>query len=64
MIQLANDPSASRMDWQPAAAEPAKGPSLEVRRRGGHAWPFIVRPADRPAAQVGEQPPRPADSGS
>lgn len=52
MIQLASDPNASRPGWRPVPAE-AKGPALDTRRaaRTGHAWPFISRLADKPAAQ-------------
>ena len=47
MIQLATDPNASRSNWRPAAGE-AKEETLAARRpRSGHAWPFIVRSADR-----------------
>lgn len=51
MIQLATDPNASRLNWRPAATE-AKGNSLAARPgRSGHAWPFISRRDERPAAQ-------------
>ena len=47
MIQLATDPNASRSNWRPAAGE-AKEDTLAARRpRSGHAWPFIVRHAER-----------------
>ncbi len=49
MIQLANDPNASRMGCLPAQSE-SKGRSLEYpRSRGGHAWPFLSRHSSRPA---------------
>ena len=48
MIQLATDPNASRSNWRPAAAD-AKDATLARRNRSGHAWPFISRPAERPA---------------
>ncbi len=54
MIQLATDPNASRLNWRPAAAE-AKPHGL-AQRRNGHAWPFISRHDERPAAQ--QQAPR------
>ena len=43
MIQLANDPNASRMGSRPTPPD-SNGRSLEhPRNRGGHAWPFISR---------------------
>ena len=63
MIQLANDPNANRAGWRAAPAE-AKGAEGEAQRqRPGHAWPFLSRYAERPAAQ---RSPKPAanDSGS
>ena len=56
MIQLANDPNASRMGARPAPTE-SKGRSLEhPRSRGGHAWPFLSRHFGRavpPASSTG-----------
>lgn len=61
MIQLATDPAASRMKWRP---EQAKGDALQARQgKPGHAWPFIVRNADKPAAQGPARKPS-ADHGS
>jgi hypothetical protein len=49
MIQLANDPNASRMGSRPAQSE-SKGRGPEhARSRSGHAWPFISRHSGRPA---------------
>jgi hypothetical protein len=46
MIQLANDPNASRMA-RPAQSD-GKGRSLEhPRNRGAHAWPFLSRHSGR-----------------
>jgi hypothetical protein len=45
MIQLATAPTPGRAAWQP---EP-KGTPLEARKR--HAWPFISRHGEKPAAQ-------------
>jgi hypothetical protein len=62
MIQLANDPNTSRKDWRPAAPG-ANGFAAEDGRapRSGHAWPFISRPAERPAAlQESQRPARPS----
>jgi hypothetical protein len=51
MIQLASDPTASRMNWRTAQAE-GKGEALQAGKvRSRHAWPFISRHADKPAAQ-------------
>jgi hypothetical protein len=63
MIQLANDPNASRTSWRPAAAE--KAAARDARRgRPGHAWPFLSPHARRPVAQAeGAKTPR-NDSGS
>ena len=49
MIQLANDPNASRMGSRPAQSE-SKGRGLEhPRSRGSHAWPFLSRQSGRTA---------------
>ena len=48
MIQLANDPNASRMGSRPAQS-PSMVRGLEhPRTRGGHAWPFLSRHSGRP----------------
>ncbi len=61
MIQLATDPKASRLNWRPAEA---KDTGVAMRRgRAGHAWPFISRPAERPAGQPAPKT-TPGDSGS
>ncbi len=62
MIQLATDPHASRTNWRPAAAEAKENPLAPRRPRNGHAWPFIVRHADRSTPQ--EHKRTPSDSGS
>jgi hypothetical protein len=51
LIQLATDPNASRLNWRPAAAANAEehGPVAQ-KARSGHAWPFISRHTERPAA--------------
>jgi hypothetical protein len=49
MIQLANDPNASRMSFRPVQND-NKGRNPEhQRKRGGHAWPFLSRHAGHPA---------------
>jgi len=65
MIQLATDPRASRMDWRAAPGE-ARGLPGEPPRaaRSSHAWPFISRTAERPAAQPGAPRPGRESSGS
>jgi len=55
MIQLATDPKASRLTWRTTAGTEAK-PNGLAQRRNGHAWPFISRHDERPAAQ--QQAPR------
>ena len=51
MIQLASESNASRSGWRPAPVE-EKGVSVDARRsRAGHAWPFISRHGEKPAAQ-------------
>ena len=63
MIQLATEPTASRMSYRPAASD-AKGSDREVQRgRSGHAWPFLSRYATRPSQQEGRKNPD-NDSGS
>ena len=63
MIQLANDPAASRMIRHPAQTG-GKDPLLSAQRsRGGHAWPFLSRYAARPMPQD-HQKPTANDSGS
>ena len=62
MIQLANDPNASRTSWRPVAADKA----ARDPRRGppGHAWPFLSPQALRPAAQAESTKTPRNDSGS
>lgn len=62
MIQLANDPNASRA-FRPTAAEGKAGSAAESPRgRTGHAWPFLSRQGERPAPS-GDHP-KPAANGS
>jgi hypothetical protein len=56
MIQLASDPTASRVNWRPAPAEGKEATLQAQRGRSGHAWPFISRYADKPAAQQQKKP--------
>jgi hypothetical protein len=52
MIQLANDPHASRSFQRAAANDGDAGKALAAesqRARSGHAWPFLSRYAAQPA---------------
>jgi hypothetical protein len=49
MIQLANDPNASRMGWRPAQSESKVRKLEHPCSRGGHAWPFLSRQSGRTA---------------
>ena len=62
MIQLANDPNASRMALRPSADD-GKDPVFASKRRSAHAWPFISRHAARPISPNGPKTPS-SDSGS
>lgn len=66
MIELANDPNASRSFSRAAANDPGKEATAGSHRvRSGHAWPFLSRYAARPARDS-ENTHKPAanDSGS
>jgi len=58
MIQLATDPTASRMSYRPEQdEEEPKGHAFQAQRgRSGHAWPFLSRQAERPVRQDGQRP--------
>ena len=63
MIQLANDPNASKMSYRPEHSE-AKGSDFSTKRsRSGHAWPFLSKYAPRPTQQDNQKPTA-NDSGS
>ena len=63
MIQLANDPNASRAAGRPAGAD--KAVAHDARRgRPGHSWPFLSPHAQRPVAQQGSAKTPRNDSGS
>lgn len=62
MIQLANDPNASRASFRASANEKASAAAPQ-RGRPGHAWPFLSPHARRPVQQEGPKIPR-NDSGS
>ena len=63
MIQLANDPKASRMSYRPVQSEGKEAAPANQRGRSGHAWPFLSRQAYRPAQQDNQKPAA-NDSGS
>jgi hypothetical protein len=64
MIQLANDPHASR-SFPRAAANDGKAELQDGRKaRTGHAWPFLSRYAARPMRQETSNKPAANDSGS
>ncbi|MEJ6021169.1 hypothetical protein [Ramlibacter sp. PS4R-6] len=57
MIQLANDPNASR-SFPRAAANDGKPDGDGRRARSAHAWPFLSPYSARPARQ--DNPDKPA----
>lgn len=64
MIQLANDPNASRTSYRPAQSE-GKGSNFASQRgRAGHAWPFLSQSPARPARPHDSDKPAASDSGS
>jgi hypothetical protein len=63
MIQLANDPKASRMSWRPNAQGEKSLDEQQQRRRSGHAWPFLSPHANRPDRPAANPNPS-KDSGS
>jgi hypothetical protein len=64
MIELANDPNASRAGFRPEPGDDAaRGEALAARRRTGHAWPFPSRYAQLPARNPSDKPSA-GDSGS
>ena len=63
MIQLANDPNASR-SFARAAANDGKADADPRKARSAHAWPFLSQYAARPARQENSDKPAANDSGS
>jgi hypothetical protein len=64
MIQLATEPTASRMSYRPVQSD-GKGSTDETQRgRPGHAWPFLSRYAARPSQQQEGRKNADTDSGS
>jgi len=67
MIQLANDPNASRAFQRAAANDGDAGKALAAegqRARSGHAWPFLSRYAAQPARDGNSDKPSAHKSGS
>ena len=67
MIQLANDPHASRSFQSAAANDSDAGKALAAesrRSRSGHAWPFLSRYAAPPARGLDSDKPAAHPSGS
>lgn len=65
MIQLATDPTASRMSYRPEHGEgAAKETGYEAKRaRPGHPWPFLSRYTPKPGLKD-ERKASATDSGS
>jgi hypothetical protein len=63
MIQLANDPNASRTSNRPEQNEAKESNPGAQRVRNGHAWPFLSRYAARPTQQDNQKSAA-SDSGS
>jgi hypothetical protein len=63
MIQLANDPNASRTSNRPEQSDAKRLNPGAQRGRNGHAWPFLSRYAARPTQQDNQKPAA-SDSGS
>ncbi|WP_287067050.1 hypothetical protein [Ramlibacter sp.] len=64
MIQLANDPQASRAGWRPAPSG-AQAAGTQRPVRSGHAWPFLSRPSEQgPTAARSNDRPAATESGS
>jgi hypothetical protein len=64
MIQLANDPNASRSFPRAAANDGHAGLQEARRPRSGHAWPFLSRYATRPVREENSEKPAAGNSGS
>ena len=63
MIQLANDPHASRSF--PRAANDGRTELQDARRaRSGHSWPFLSRYAESAKRKDNSEKPAANDSGS
>ena len=65
MIQLANDPNASRPFSRAATSGDAKDAAPEGNRaRSGHAWPFLSRMESREPRGEKSHKPAAKDNGS
>jgi hypothetical protein len=63
MIQLANDPNASRTNHRPEQSDAKESNPGAQRGRNCHAWPFLSKYAARPTRQDNQKPAA-SDSGS
>jgi hypothetical protein len=64
MIQLANDPNASKTSYRPEHSDAKESDFSAKRSRSGHAWPFLSKYAPRRTQQDYNQKPTANDSGS
>jgi hypothetical protein len=64
MIQLANDPDASRSFERAAARSELKEQAGDRRVRSGHSWPFLSRTDARQPRQENTDKPAAQESGS
>jgi hypothetical protein len=64
MIQLATEPTASRMSYRPVPSDGKEATYDTQRGRAGHAWPFLSRYAARPSSQQQGRKDVGTDSGS
>ncbi len=63
MIQLANDPNASRVSFRADQSDGKLSALANQKGRSGHGWPFLSRHAGRPVQQDSQKPTA-NDSGS
>ena len=64
MIQLATEPTASRMSYRPVQSDGKVSIDETQRGRPGHAWPFLSRYAARPSQEQEGRKNAGTDSGS
>ena len=64
MIQLANDPNASRSFNRADSNLQGQDGADAARARSGHAWPFLSPCATRPLRKENTDKPAANDSGS
>jgi hypothetical protein len=56
MIQLANDPNASRTSHRAEQSDDKGSNPAAQRGRNGHTWPFLSKYAARPSQQDNQKP--------